>query len=294
MREDPALIVLTYHEVSGPGGLAVRYPGTDIHVDDFRRHLDWVTQRYPIVSLSEGIKGVRDGSLGSASVAISFDDGRSGIETYAYPVLKDLDIPATAFVNASYLDDEDVNWAIKVLYLQQKGYTSKVRDFFGVEGENLVKQLRLVTDRRVYEGLEWLDRIYREVLGEEKFHFTLGREFLRNERGELLELAHHGYRHIRFSWLTYDEQLSEIEKNQSALEEFENVKPLFAVPYGMNDDWNSDTVRVCEMLGLELLTSSPGANRTRSPEKMIRRLMADRIRPSEFADWFYMNTALGC
>ena len=287
LRRKPALIVLVYHEVLGSDKLIVQYPGTGIRIEDFHSHLTWLVRHYPIVRLAEGIKQLRERTLESTSVAITFDDGHIGIQKLAYSVLKELGVPATLFLNACYLDDEQINWLLKVLYLQKKGYTRRICNLFGAPESNLVKWLRLSSGREVYEKLESLDEIYQEVRYPDMPRLYLERGFLWEDGGKFLDIGNHGYRHVKFSWLTYKEQVAEIEKNQVALSEFNNLLSLFAVPFGTLADWNTNTVKACESLGLEFLTAAGGINYVDEQHKEIYRIGADKVRPSAFADWFY-------
>jgi peptidoglycan/xylan/chitin deacetylase (PgdA/CDA1 family) len=289
LHRTPCLVVLAYHEVLDASPRPVRYSGTGISVEAFRSHVEWCRRHFPIVRLAEGIQRLRQGTLTSTHIALTFDDGDIGVERLAYPILQNLGAPATLFLCGSFLDTRNVNWLLKVLHLIQGGHEAAVRTLFSCDEPHLVRALRTSPDRRVYERLDALDALWRQValppLGEVSLH----RQFLRQDGGRLLDLGNHSLRHVKFSWLTYDEQVAEITRNQEALSEFPNVRPLFAVPYGTPPDWNADTPKICQSLGLEFLSAHGGANRGDRPSVEVLRIGADHVAPGTFGDWFCMT-----
>lgn len=69
----------------------------------FRKRMQWLKENYKIVSLNE-LVFQKDGKN---RLAITFDDGYANWFENAYPVLKDLNIPATFFVCSGLLDLTD-------------------------------------------------------------------------------------------------------------------------------------------------------------------------------------------
>ena len=68
----------------------------------FRKRMEWLKSSYTILSLEELIQSKSPKN----EIAITFDDGYHCWYNNVFPVLKDLDIPATFFVNSGLLDLE--------------------------------------------------------------------------------------------------------------------------------------------------------------------------------------------
>jgi len=103
LRKDPALIVLSYHEFFSRDSFPGRKIGTELTVEDFHGQTKWLKKRFSLVRLQEEIRQLRENSLKDTCVEITFDDGHIGVETLAYDILKQENVPVTVFVNASYL-----------------------------------------------------------------------------------------------------------------------------------------------------------------------------------------------
>ena len=56
--------------------------------------------RYHVVTLTEGLRRLREGRLAPRSVAITFDDGNHDFFTRALPVLKRYGLPATVYLTS--------------------------------------------------------------------------------------------------------------------------------------------------------------------------------------------------
>jgi len=95
------LLVLIYHRVR---------PVTDpmFPLELTREQFDWqvglLRQHFAPMTLAEGMRRVRAGTVPSRAVAITFDDGYRDNATEALPVLQRHDVPATFFVSTGFLD----------------------------------------------------------------------------------------------------------------------------------------------------------------------------------------------
>jgi peptidoglycan/xylan/chitin deacetylase (PgdA/CDA1 family) len=94
--EDPVFVIY-YHNVLGPEKDEFD-PGTRIHVEEFRKEMEFLARRFRPTSLPALLKGVSNGGARPEAVAVTFDDGYYGVAEYADPVLQALGIPATVFV----------------------------------------------------------------------------------------------------------------------------------------------------------------------------------------------------
>lgn len=97
-QEQMPIAVLFYHRVADHGAT----PWT-ISSSDFKRHLDWLQQRYKIVSLGEAQRRIRAKSNDEFTVAITFDDGYAENCQTALPELVSRNLPVTYFVTTDFM-----------------------------------------------------------------------------------------------------------------------------------------------------------------------------------------------
>lgn len=96
--------ILAYHAIEPFPG--VRSAGINMNPQRFRDHMESLARRWRVLPLSEltdtyllpNRRPPRD------AVAITFDDGYLDNYEYAYPVLRELGLPATIFCVTAYLD----------------------------------------------------------------------------------------------------------------------------------------------------------------------------------------------
>jgi len=79
--------------------------------------------------------------------------------------------------------------------------------------------------------------------------------YLNNLDREHFEMATHGYKHIHFGDLPYEEQYSLIEQGTKIMEDCFHVRPCTFVPPYHSDDIN--TTRACKTLGYHTISSHP-------------------------------------
>ena len=89
--------ILYYHRVADedPG------PWT-ISCSDFRKQVDWLEQKFDVVSLAEAQKRIRSGFNDRPTVSITFDDGYADNTVFALPLLMKRNIPVTYFVTTKH------------------------------------------------------------------------------------------------------------------------------------------------------------------------------------------------
>lgn len=106
LRERPgSLPVLAYHRVDRPSSSAL-YPGlVSAEPEEFAVQMRHVARRYRVLSLSE-LLDVRRGkaALPSRSLLLTFDDAYRDFAVNAWPILRDLGLPAVLFVPTAFPD----------------------------------------------------------------------------------------------------------------------------------------------------------------------------------------------
>lgn len=100
--------VLMYHQIGNQNILL------NVTFDNFKKQLDYLKKNgYKVISLSELIEGLRQKKqFYHKTVVITFDDGHKDNFTYAFPVLKKYNFPATVFLVTSKIDKDPnyLNW----------------------------------------------------------------------------------------------------------------------------------------------------------------------------------------
>ncbi len=109
-RHAGRLVVLTFHRVrpdgDDPRPRAMR--ALDAPADDFRRLLAWMRERYEPLALADWL--ARETPPARASFAVTFDDGWADNAAHAFPVLRELGIPATIFLATGAVEDRTPFW----------------------------------------------------------------------------------------------------------------------------------------------------------------------------------------
>ncbi len=106
LQRDSA-VVLMYHHV-GDG----RYPSTNIRLEQFDSHLEFLAQEgfqvWPLARIVARLQAKQP--LPDKTIAITFDDAYKTVYSEAYPRLKARGWPFTVFVSSDYIDKKYSNY----------------------------------------------------------------------------------------------------------------------------------------------------------------------------------------
>lgn len=96
-------VVLTYHRIND--GSEDSY--ISVSTLNFRRQMKYLKENFEVVRLDELINDIKHKDIRRDRVSITFDDGYRDNYTKAYPVLKELGLPATIFVSTGYIGGDN-------------------------------------------------------------------------------------------------------------------------------------------------------------------------------------------
>lgn len=102
-------VVLMYHGVAKDEWVVSSGNWLQVKESMFRSQIEHLKEHYSVVTLTEALRTLGQPSK-KPKVVITFDDGYANNYTVAYPILKELQIPATIFLVPSMLGTNKLFW----------------------------------------------------------------------------------------------------------------------------------------------------------------------------------------
>ncbi|MFH1617766.1 MAG: polysaccharide deacetylase family protein [Candidatus Margulisiibacteriota bacterium] len=285
--------VLMYHKVV-PDINATLNLGCGVDVSEFRSQLERLKKmNYNFLSLRQFVemKKADDPAL-ERSLLLTFDDGAREIFLYAYPVLKDMGIPAVFFLPAGYIGENRVFWWDRLEFLLLKTKKEMIK---------FIKEISLKTfeeKRRAYAFIEtyirfnltddeldgFLDGL-KEKLGvdeERSERSTMNWDEVQKMRRDGFEFGAHTMEHVWLSRVGADRAAKEILESAKALENRLGEKTVsFAYPYG---DFNEISLKIVKSAGFEVAFSViDGVVKPHDDDMLIKRVGVGCDSPEVFA-----------
>jgi len=138
------LLILTYHRVlpdSHPD-LKHEQPGMYVTPQTFRMHMDEIKKRFQLFHLDDWVRAAKNNEpQPKYACAITFDDGWLDNYEYAYPILKELKVPATIFVVSNFLGTSYSFWPNRLNRLLGTLTSEQLDDFIKSEEGSWLKKI---------------------------------------------------------------------------------------------------------------------------------------------------------
>jgi peptidoglycan/xylan/chitin deacetylase (PgdA/CDA1 family) len=301
-RGDSRKFIFLYHRIASPAddpfALAVRE-------NWFQDHLEILRSHCRLLSLEE-ILCTRV-AKSSVVASITFDDGYADNLRTAAPILRLAGIPATFFICTGCLGDVRGFWWDR-LASAMGAADGLPPQFAGVQGVPLADDLNSRESRRkatlaIALRLQWTHPLERNrvVADLENVLLSGGRgkrepcpvldEAGVRELGSepLAELGAHTENHAMLSILPREEQLAEISRNVTTLEEITGTRPRFvAYPYGGEEAYNTDSCLAARDAGLELaFVNHPARFDPRGEPYRVPRYYVPPLPADQFRTWLH-------
>lgn len=254
-----------YHLVSDdqkPWRRNYDYPG----VKKFEEELDFLLAHFKPVALDELLSGRNL----SGCFHLSFDDGLRECAEAVVPVLKRKGVPATFFINPSFVDNRDLFHRYKaseiVALLQQRNINLNLQQTYA--------DLESLDGLAAEIGIDWDEWL-------EKHRPYLSLDQIRQLQADGFSIGSHSMDHPEFDLLDEETQLDEIRESMTWLTRKLNP-PVKAFAFPFTDAGVSDTVfKTCrDEHVFDLSFGTAGLKKERQPRHFQRLPMERRMERS--------------
>ena len=106
-----------YHGFTDQSGQAENYHGKHLHVQTFKKHLQYLKKYYSLVSLEQFVQHcLTKTPIPNNAAILTFDDGYESNFLLAYPLLKEFNAPATIFLTTDFIEQKQFIWPNRIEY----------------------------------------------------------------------------------------------------------------------------------------------------------------------------------
>ncbi|QQG37901.1 MAG: polysaccharide deacetylase family protein [Candidatus Kaiserbacteria bacterium] len=254
------------------------YRGKFIAPEAFREQMRYVAKHYSVLELDDAMKRLRSGTLPAYSIAITFDDGYRNFYEHAYPILRELHIPATMFLATDFVLRKKPLWVDRLEYALGKGSGSTEEKI--ARDTRTRQELKELPDAEREAQLASLERqasvSFTDFEGERVVYAPLSPEEIREMRSHGISFGAHTKSHPILSRIERSRLDEEIAGSRDELQRLCGTSSVFAYPNGQREDWNDDVEAAIRKAGFSAaLTTIEGCNTTKTPLQRLRRIAMD-------------------
>jgi len=255
--------ILTYHRVIDT---EKNYPFDSDLIsatpDSFAKQMRYIKSSYHPISMSKFIDSIEnDKKLPKNAIMVTFDDGFDDNYKNAYPILKELDIPATFFVSTDYIGKPDTIWYERLAYFFNRGTSQNIiikelnLEFMLSESNKqecyieLIEKFKLIDDKKRKDILNALYKKYGDPYlnissKDKKLSQFMTWEQLKELSENNITINAHSHSHPILSMLSPEELNFELNEPKKIIEEklCSTVESL-AYPVGQEESI-SDSVKI--------------------------------------------------
>jgi peptidoglycan/xylan/chitin deacetylase (PgdA/CDA1 family) len=266
-------LVLCYHNVVSDASASDRL-GLHMPLATFARQMGWLARTYDIVPLAELVSRLSNGESARGLAAVTFDDGYSGVFANAWPVLRDLGIPATVFIIADAPERDECFWWDEPEVLRAYSPARRQEWLTTFRGDSAAIGSSLAAVDHSSTG--------RPPVAERR-HASW--QAITEAARSGLQLGAHSVTHRALPVLDDVELHNEIVQSRETVISRTGVTPeLFAYPYGLWDERVRGAVRAAGYRGAVTLDHSPHSTTT-DPWALPRMNIPARIGDAAFQAW---------
>ena len=268
------------------------YQGKHLHVERFRSQLEYLKKYHRIVSLDQLVDSYSSSKTAPSYCAvITIDDGYRSNYTLAFPILRQLRVPATIFLTTSFVENKEPLWMDRIEYAINKANPNRFEFKVYSEGNKASaipvefddRKSRVESERRIRTKLKTTPQEFRsEIIGtlEERLERRIFQDPAFPEiyqplewsdikemiESGLISAGSHSHTHAVLTRCEPETLRRELGLSREIIEKRTASRcQLFCYPNGNIGDFNEGTKRILKEAGYVCaLTTVPGVNDRRS------------------------------
>lgn len=244
LKEARGARIIVYHGICEKDPL--RYNNSFVTRKVFEQHLQYYRKHFNVLSLNDYFE--QRFSNDRFNICITFDDGYANNYKYAFPLLKQYEMPAAFFITGIRDAGRDILWNDFLAMVSKYGpeqlnlngtryrknkYAQYVSEADGLRLSHLLREGGFENKARMMDSLAGLF-VFREKADEDDFWRQLTEQQLAEmSASPLVTIGCHGYYHTDLARLTLAEAGDEIQRSRSWLQQVTG-QPVHAIafPYG--------------------------------------------------------------
>lgn len=241
--------ILLLHDVSVPTAVQ-HHPVYSTHPKVFKKMLVWVKKNFKAIRLNDLMQMGNTQKASHNYISIVFDDGFLSVADVAAPIMSEMSIPYTVFVNQCAIEENWI-WCSNILMaLNQREYSylQKLFDYFKVEKicsfSNFLEDPISILSNEKLLGDDY------SIFKSEKFQrekVYLNREEIVKMMENGVQIGNHTRTHKHLSTCSDEVIEDEILGNQTFLENLLGEKiDHFAIPFGFHTTYNNHAITIAQ------------------------------------------------
>lgn len=300
LRSNNHLMILNYHRLRGSKNNNLFDDGVfGSDAQRFQIEMEWLKKETRIISEEELLEHLyHNKKLDSICSMVTFDDGYIDNYEIAYPILKNLSIPAIYFIPTKHINERSLGWWDIAAYLVKNTHLTKScfreKELILSNKQKVIAELIIELKKMEASRVDgFLNELANsldvpipslDIQGQELMSWEQIKEL--SENG--ITIGSHTHDHVILSKQTLGDLRFQVKKSKDILEEKlgKNIHSI-AYPVGGYDHFDLETKKISENLGFKLgFSFLTGVNRF------------DRIDPFDVrrgtsqADWTNLDIAL--
>ena len=294
--KEPQLLVLMYHRIlpRHDPRAQLEEPGMMVTPDTFRLHINTLKQYFTLIKLSDWVQRKSDGTqLPANACAITFDDGWADNYEYAFPVLKDLEAPATIFLVADMIGTEQRFWPERLAHIMttvalrypqywthpELAWLQENPELYrfsetpptSEELSALIAWLKDYSDQEMHDRLNRIDGVLQLVIDHHLPSLLDWQQITEMLDSGLIDIGSHTCRHVRLNENTSAAQIrDEIVNSKQVIEKHTNKTiDTFCYP---NGDHCPEAIELVKQTYAAAVTTQSGWNSQHTNIHMLQRI----------------------